>query len=66
MERDPNRRRVREIDAAVAALVAVRRAEVVQIGNNATNASARQKLIEIQSTINSLQRAREHELDLED
>ncbi len=66
MERDPNRRRVREIDAAVAALVAVRRAEVVQIGNNATNASARQKLIEIQSTIDSLQRAREHELDLED
>ena len=66
MERDPNRRRVREIDAAVAALVAVRRAEVVQIGNNATNASARQKLIEIQATIDSLQRAREHELDLED
>ena len=55
---------VADIEEAIAALVTIRRAEVVQIRNNATNPDAREKLVAIQATIEALRSACAHEGEL--
>ncbi len=52
---------VREIDAAIKELISSRRQEVLQIAQNGANPGPLKNLVEIQTAIDALYRAREQE-----